>query len=78
MRATIDIDEAIFRSAARNFPEGTPKTVIIEEALRQLAARRRRTETKRALGFFAEPGVVVPEDFNEPLDEEDPSWGTGR
>lgn len=78
MRTTIDIDDTVFRNAAADFPEGTPKTVIIEEALRQLAVRRPRTEGRRRLGFFAEPGVAVPDDFNDPLDEEEGAWGTGR
>ena len=39
MRTTLDIDDAVLRDAQACFPKGTPKTVIIEEALRLLATR---------------------------------------
>lgn len=37
MRTTLDIDDALLQAAARRYPPGTPKTVLIEEGLRQLA-----------------------------------------
>jgi hypothetical protein len=36
MRTTLDIDETLLRGAQARFAAGTPKTVIIEEALRLL------------------------------------------
>jgi hypothetical protein len=38
MRTTLDIDKALLESAMARFPPGTPKTVVVEEALRCLNA----------------------------------------
>lgn len=36
MRTTLDLDDALLAQAIARFPPGTPKTVVLEEALRQL------------------------------------------
>ena len=38
MRTTLDLDEQLLADAQGRFPPGTPKTVILEEALRRLLA----------------------------------------
>jgi hypothetical protein len=38
MRTTLNIDDELLARARERFPAGTPKTVIIEEALRLLAS----------------------------------------
>jgi hypothetical protein len=38
MRTTLNIDDELLARARERFPAGTPKTVILEEALRLLAA----------------------------------------
>ena len=67
MRTTLDIDDALYHEAARRYPAGTPKTVIVEEGLRSLISRRPIGEA-RALGFFAADGpVVLYETWNDPI-----------
>jgi hypothetical protein len=39
MRTTLDLDDDLLERARQRFPAGTPKTVIIEESLRQSLAR---------------------------------------
>lgn len=36
MRTTLDINDELLQQAIAKFPRGTPKTVILEEALRRL------------------------------------------
>lgn len=44
MRTTVDIDDELLAEAQRRFPIGTPKTVILEEGLRQLVRGRAGVE----------------------------------
>lgn len=68
MRTTLDIDDELFRRAAARYPEGTPKTVIVEEALRQLADAVAPTQkAPRRLGFFAHLPLGIHEDFDAAL-----------
>lgn len=65
MRTTLDIDDQLLALAQALFPAGTPKTVIIEEALRRLigvspsAARRERPWDPRLARLVAEGELTL-------------------
>ena len=68
MRTTLDIDDALLEEAARRYPPGTPKTVLVEEGLRRLVQEPMTTGLPRRLGFFAADGaVIVHESWDEPI-----------
>lgn len=86
MRTTVDIDEDLLREAARRYPPGTPKTVLIEEGLRRLVREpAERTPTApRRLGFFADDGpLVLHESWDDPVvgfaaEPAGPTWQRDR
>jgi len=70
MRTTIDIDDELLREAARRYPPGTPKTVLVEEGLRRLIREPadRPAQAPRRLGFFAADGpMVLHEEWDDPV-----------
>jgi hypothetical protein len=48
MRTTLDLDNALLAEAMARFPKGTPKTVVLEEALRRLIVSDEPVVTERA------------------------------
>ena len=48
MRTTLNLDDSLLEAATRIFPPGTPKTVILEEGLRQLVAGAPRPVSRAA------------------------------
>lgn len=72
MRTTLDIDDELMAAAQSRFPPGTPKTVVIEEGLRRLAAaplgapvRRRDPRIQRLI----DEGLLTPATASGPLPE---------
>ena len=80
MRTTLDIDDDLLAEAARRYPPGTPKTVLVEEGLRRLVQEPigASATSPRRLGFFAADGPVrVHESWDDPIpgfvaDQDDP------
>lgn len=65
MRTTVDVDDALYEQAAQRFPEGTPKRVVFNEALRALASQRRARPP--TIGAFAHVPVRMHADFDDPV-----------
>ncbi len=68
-RTTLDLDDALLAQAQALFPEGTPKTVLVDEALRRLVEQREPARTAArdpriaglvAAGLLKEPVVAGP------------------
>src|SRR5689334_19083973 len=61
MRTTLDLDDELLRAAQAQFPAGTPKTVILEEALHRLLREDRPAVPVRPTGRDARMDRLIAE-----------------
>lgn len=65
MRTTFDVDDELFQKAARKFPPGTSKRVVVNEALRGFVGETELSAP--VLGTLSHIPLHLHEDFDDPI-----------